>query len=264
MASPDRTQMFRHSTACRVTVGYSTDIGCRRDTNEDCVQLTEPSDPAVITAKGLLLIVADGMGGSEAGEVASRIAAHVISVSYYASTAKPAEALKIAFQEANSEIRRFAFDRPDWRGMGTTATAVAIVNGLAFCAHVGDSRLYLVRAGRIYRMTEDHSAVNEMVKRGAISQDEARRHADRNVILRALGGGDNIETALWNEPMSVGTGDRIVACTDGLHDVVADDEIRRAAEDGGPPWACEQLVALARQRGGPDNITVAIAAMEAA
>lgn len=262
MATTGQTPGSRYPAACRVVVGYSTDPGCRRDTNEDCVQLSEPSDPNLLDAKGVLVLVADGMGGSEAGEVASRIAACVVSASYYASAAGPADALKTAFQEANAEIRRFVQSRPDWRGMGTTCTAVAIANGVAYCAHVGDSRVYLVRGGRIYRMTEDHSAVNEMVKKGAISPEEARRRTDRNVILRALGGRDDIDTAIWNEPLGLAPQDRIAVCTDGLHDVLTDEEIRQGAVSGAPPGACENLVALARQRGGPDNITVAIAAAE--
>jgi protein phosphatase len=147
------------------------------------------------------------------------------------------------------------------RGMGTTCTALVLRHGLAYCAHVGDSRLYLVRDGEIFLMTEDHSAVMHLVKSGAISPAEARHHPDKNVIVRALGGRPKVEVSAWPKPLGVRPGDRFVLCSDGLYDLVEDIEIRGAALSYMPQVACERLVALARERGGPDNISVGILAM---
>lgn len=255
MAAPSGSAAPAQAWSLRAA--YATDVGCLRNLNEDCVQWTEPSDAALLSRRGVLMVVADGMGGAEAGEVASRIAAHVVTTVYYESPLQPAQALRAGFEQANGEIRTFAARRPEWRGMGSTCTALAVENGLAHSAHAGDSRIYLLRGGQLYRLTEDHSAVNEMVKRGELTPEQARTHSDRNIILRALGGHDTIETAVWEQPVPLMPGDRFLLCTDGLHDVVADKEIGVALSERTPPDACEALIALARRRGGPDNVTVA-------
>jgi protein phosphatase len=224
--------------------------------------VVQPSDPELLDRKGVLIVVADGMGGCQAGEVASRIAAETVTRVYYASDAEPQSALAAAFQQANSEIYQFSLHRDDLNGMGTTCTALAIQGGVAHSAHVGDSRLYLVRSSSIYQMTEDHSVVNELIKQGIITPHAARHHADRNIILRALGSRASIEVATWEQPLPVRAGDRFVLCSDGLHDTVTDDEIRLATESAEAAAACESLVGTARSRGGYDNITVAIARVD--
>jgi protein phosphatase len=124
---------------------------------------------------------------------------------------------------------------------------------------VGDSRLYLRRGGQTYLMTEDHSAVMEMVKHGIITMEEARHHAEKNVILRALGTSPEVEAAIWEKPLPIQIGDQFLLCSDGLYDLVEDAEINKAlADTTSPHEACEQLIALAKQRGGHDNITVGI------
>ncbi len=132
----------------------------------------------------MLAIVADGMGGHSGGEVASSLAVDIISGTYYELEGDPAEALKTALENANKQIYEASTNDENLKGMGTTCTALAIFGSQAIVAHVGDSRLYLLRAGEIYLMTEDHSAVMEMVKNGIISLEEARHHEDKNVILR--------------------------------------------------------------------------------
>jgi protein phosphatase len=150
-------------------------------------------------------------------------------------------------------------------GMGTTCTALVLQQGVAFSAHVGDSRIYMRRGGQIYLMSEDHSAVMEMVKHGIISMEEARHHADKNVILRALGTSPEVEAAIWERPLPIQIGDQFLVCSDGLYDLVEDDEIERAlASAASPHEACEQLIALAKQRGGHDNITVGIVHIQSA
>jgi PPM family protein phosphatase len=258
MAFPTRPEPGPFS----VSASLITDCGCVRDLNEDCCQFVQPSDPDLLSRKGVLIVVADGMGGCQAGEVASRIAVETVARAYYTSDGEPGTALADAFREANSEIYRFSHLREELSGMGTTCTALAIQGRVAHSAHVGDSRLYLVRSGWIYQMTEDHSMVKELIKQGVLTPDAARHHVDRNIILRALGSRATIEVATWDQPLPVRAGDRFVLCSDGLHDAITDEEIRLATESELVEVACETLVATARGRGGNDNITVAIARVE--
>ena len=258
--------MFWHRRNSRkptneVEVSLLSDIGCCRETNEDAGQIIRPTDPKVLAEKGALLVVADGMGGSEGGEIASQLAIQTIGCSYYADGSQVSAALINAFTKANDAIHRLSLERPELKGMGTTCTALVLGEDLAWVAYVGDTRLYLVRDGGIYRMVEDHSAVMELVKQGVVSLQEARRHADRNVILRALGTHEQICVSTWNAPLPIRTGDQFVLCTDGLYDQIEDEEIRNATDAATPAAACSTLIALARQRGGSDNITVAVARM---
>jgi protein phosphatase len=215
----------------------------------------------LLERKGLLLIVADGMGGHSAGEVASNLAVNWISRAYYDDPREPQAALTGAVEEANRTIFETAQGDENLRGMGTTCTALVLQNGSAIAAHVGDSRLYLVRDQAIYLMTEDHSAVMEMVKRGFISLEAARHHPDKNIILRALGSQPEVEVSTWEQPFPVREGDAFLVCSDGLYDLVEDDEIRQTVLSSSPHSACEKLIALAKNRGGHDNITVGIVSL---
>ncbi len=141
--------------------------------------------------------------------------------------------------------------------MGTTCTALVLQNGAAFCAYVGDSRLYLVRNGEIFLMTEDHTAVMEMVRNGLITFEEARCHPERGVLVRACGTQPAVEVSIWKEPFPVRVGDVFVLCSDGLSDLVNEEEIKSAvAQD--VPSAGASLITLAKERGGHDNITVGL------
>lgn len=244
-----------------VVVSLQTDPGCQREINEDQILFHRPNDPALLERKGLLVVVADGMGGHSAGEVASRMAIEIIDRVYYNDANDPASALKSALQEANFEIHKASLEEEGLKGMGTTCTALVLQNGSAIAAHVGDSRLYLVRGGQIYLMTEDHSEVMEMVKRGLISLEEARHHPDKNVILRAIGSHPEVQVSTWDEPFPTCEGDRFLLCSDGLYDLVEDDEIKCAVEQAEPQAACESLVALAKERGGHDNISVGVVSL---
>lgn len=244
-----------------VVASLLTDVGCQREINEDCIRFVQPGDPDVANKKGLLVLVADGMGGHSAGEVASSMAIDVISRLYYQELGDPQSALKSAFNQASREIFEVSEKDENLKGMGTTCTALVLKNGTALAAHVGDSRLYLVRDGQIYLMTEDHSEVMEMVKRGLISLEEARHHPDKNVILRAIGSHPEVEVSTWDEPFPAREGDRFLLCSDGLYDLVEDDEIKRAVEHAEPQSACESLIALAKERGGHDNISVGIVSL---
>ncbi|HVF92671.1 MAG TPA: Stp1/IreP family PP2C-type Ser/Thr phosphatase [Blastocatellia bacterium] len=242
----------------RVVASLRTDVGCVREINEDSGKYVQPTSPEVLESKGMLFVVADGMGGHSAGEVASSIAVETVSRVYYDDKSDPEESLKKAFQQANRDIHAVSLKNASLSGMGTTCTALVLRDGTALAAHVGDSRLYLVRDGRIYVMTEDHSAVMEMVKSGLISLEEARHHPDKNIILRAVGSQPDVEVSSWEEPFPVRASDQFVLCSDGLYDLVEDEEIKQAVLDAAPHVACESLISLAKDRGGYDNITVGI------
>jgi PPM family protein phosphatase len=247
-----------------VVVGMSSDVGCVRELNEDSGRYVQPEDPEVLSLKGVLVVVADGMGGHSAGEVASRLAVEVVTRAYYEDRDDPRTALENAFHEANHEIHKAAEKDASKTGMGTTCTALVLQDGTAISAHVGDSRLYLVREGSIYLMTEDHSAVMEMVKAGLITLEQARHHPEKNVILRAMGSHPEVEVTTWQEPFPVRAGDRFLLCSDGLYDLVEDEEIKQIVMLSAPPTACDNLIALAKERGGHDNITVGIVGLIAA
>ncbi len=244
-----------------LAVGMLSDVGCVRELNEDSGTYIQPDDPELLRSKGLLIVVADGMGGHSAGEVASRLAVDVITRAYYEHEGDPRSALEKAFHEANHEIHKAAEKDASKNGMGTTCTALVLQNGTAISAHVGDSRLYLVREGAIYLMTEDHSAVMEMVKAGLITLEQARHHPEKNVILRAMGSHAEVEVTTWQEPFPVRAGDRFLLCSDGLYDLVEDEEIKQVVISADPHSACESLIALAKERGGHDNITVGIVSL---
>jgi protein phosphatase len=198
------------------------------------------------------------MGGHAAGEVASEMAANIIRCAYYRQSAEPHKALENAFFEANRRIYHTAKRHLPYQGMGTTCTALVLRGGAAYAAHVGDSRLYLVRGRAIYLMTEDHSVVMQMLRHGLIHQDQVRYHTDKNIILRALGTKPRVAISTWGKPFPVKADDRFVLCTDGLSDLVHEGDIQAVTLAEEPDVACETLVALAKKCGGYDNITVGV------
>ncbi len=248
-------------SAFEMDASVQTDKGCVREINEDSGRMVRPADPALLASKGTLVVVADGMGGHSAGEVASQMAADIVSRLYYETRAEPGAALKRAVEEANRQIHGAAAEDAEKHGMGTTCTALALCGGHAYAAHVGDSRLYMLRGKQLYQLSEDHSAVNEMVKLGIITKEQARTHEDKNVILRALGTTPEVEVSTL-EPFAVREGDRYLLCSDGLHDLVLEDEIASVLSESEDTHAAgERLIAMAKERGGHDNITVGIIAI---
>lgn len=237
-----------------------TDVGCDREINEDNVRYIGLVEADRRAGRGTLVIVADGMGGHAAGEVASRMAVDVIARVYYESDLPAAQALEQAFHEANRAIYEAA-QTDDRQGMGTTSTALVLLGNTALYAHVGDSRLYLIRDDGLYLMSEDHSLVMEMVRQGLLTQEEARHHDDKNVILRALGTKPDVEVTTWPQPLHVGPGDRFLLCSDGLYDLVEDQEMLEIVNTASPHAAAEALIALAKERGGHDNITIGLVAL---
>ncbi len=248
----------------RLEVGQRTDVGRKRTVNEDTLGLLLPPDAAVVEQLGALFVVADGMGGHAKGEVASTLAVDTVLSSYQRSEAPTlGERLVTALREANAAIWDEASRQVDHAGMGTTVVCGLVVGGELLVSNAGDSRAYLVRARRARQLTRDHSWVGEMVAAGKLTPDEARRHKMRNVITRCLGGRPDLEVPLYPR-QQLAAGDMLVLCTDGLWGTMNDQEIADLATFNAPQVAAERLVALANERGGPDNITVIIVRFERA
>jgi protein phosphatase len=244
-------------TTTTVTFAHITDIGRVRARNEDFLGAFEPDDPELLGSRGRLFVVADGMGGHPRGDLASRLAVQTLHDAYYdAQRSEPLpEALRVSVQIANEVVYRESGAAAGQEPMGTTLTALIIREHDAFLAHVGDSRAFLIRGRQIRQLTEDHSLVAELVREGVLSAAEAEHHPSAHVVLRALGLAHDVAIEVQG-PLPLRNGDGLVLCTDGLTRQVRPHEIRRLAESRAPHRACEGLVSLANERGGPDNITV--------
>jgi serine/threonine protein phosphatase PrpC len=245
------------SKQLRLEVAELTDVGRRRDSNEDNLTRLVPKDPKLMDQKGAIFVVADGMGGHAAGEVASEIAVETIREEYYESASEDvAEALVRAIKQANQVIYERATEQAGRAGMGTTCVAVVARGGVAYIANVGDSRVYLIRDGQIRQVTHDHSWVAEQVRAGMLTEEQARTHAHRNVITRALGTQPEVEADLFIEPIQ--DGDLFLLCSDGLSGPVSDSDLNRIVLAGTPQEAVRDLIAQANEQGGPDNITAVL------
>jgi protein phosphatase len=236
-----------------------SDIGCQRENNEDQYAYWEPATDEEFAYKGRLAMVADGMGGHEGGQEASRIAIETIQ-EVFAETigGDPQSLLLTGFQTAHQRILRHADGHPELHGMGTTATAIALVDKQLFYAHVGDSRLYLVRGGNIARVTHDHSYVGRLVDNGVISSAEAEIHPQRHILTAALGAGGEISPETPEQAIALQRGDVLVLCTDGLWGLLSENEIQNAVANDEPSAACQALIKMTKDRGGPDNITLQV------
>ena len=240
-------------------VSCQSDIGCHRENNEDSFGYWEPEDDQQFQRKGRLAIVADGMGGYEGGQEASRLAVETIIASYRDSDgACPQKALTAALQTAHDQIRQYAVEHPHMRGMGTTCTTIAIVHNSLYYVHVGDTRLYLLRGGQIIQVTRDHSYVGQLVEAGMITRADAEKHPQRNILTAALGTSTDLIMDSPGTPEILQSGDTLVLCSDGLWGQVHDPEILEALAGKSAEEAGRGLIQLARERGGPDNITVEI------
>jgi len=243
----------------KMEVAGVSDVGCQRHNNEDHYSYWESANEAEFGRKGRLLIVADGMGGHEGGQEASHLAVEAIQETYVsASGDDPQAALAAGFHQAHGRIARYASEHPELRGMGTTATAAVILNDHLYYTHIGDSRLYLLRDGSISRQTHDHSYVSRLVENGTLTTAEAEVHPQRHVLTAALGVGLEVSPDAPAAPVPVKPNDTVLLCTDGLWGMLSETEIHDIAVAHGAEEACQALVALAKKRGGPDNITVQI------
>ncbi len=231
---------------------HLTDTGCVREANEDAIGSWPCED-------GLVFAVADGLGGHNAGEVASALALEVLAEELHNSAGAPvAKRLRSAVQEANLRIYTKATTVPELRRMGTTLTVTAVVGDRLIAAHVGDCRLYLLRDGSLTQLTKDHTWVWEQVQYGILSPEEARNHPKRHVLSRALG--QDLIVSIDSLTMPIQAGDVLLQCSDGIHGLLPEDELRGLlASEMHPDAACRALVHRARERGGDDNLSVQIA-----
>ena len=257
-----------------VTVRARTDLGRTRDHNEDAflvadltTRTTDLTDggPHSVGERGLVFLVADGMGGAAAGELASSMAAdlifrHLIESSTEGAGGDPevfAQHLRGAVEQANEYIHTYSKEHPDVRGMGTTATVAGVLQGTLYLAQVGDSRGYLVRDGVATQITKDQSLMQRLVDAGELTEEEAAQSERRNIILQALGPDAKIRVDLtWQE---LHRGDTLVICSDGLSGQVKREELAALLEqEKDLDVLCDKLIAMANERGGPDNITVVL------
>jgi protein phosphatase len=248
-----------------------TDRGMVRRNNEDSSLALDVSEPNTLGAESYgIYLVADGMGGHQAGEVASEMATQMISATLLDSLRQASESLspshlvKQAMERANTEVYNMAGSNPEFSTMGTTVTLGLRLGNELYLGHIGDSRAYLIRKGRIQQLTEDHSLVACLLKAGAITLEEAKMHPDRGKILRCLGvsAGVTIDTYRQTgnqDKLTLHNGDSLVFCTDGLTGYVSDGEILDCLQGGGNAHSiCQDLVNLANLRGGEDNISVIV------
>jgi PPM family protein phosphatase len=230
----------------KISVGAKTDVGLVREGNEDSYLVEEP-----------LFVVADGMGGHLAGDVASSIAVDVIARRAQDTDLSEEDGLRTAVREANAAIWERSQDDSALRGMGTTCTLVLVVDSEARFAHVGDSRAYLFREGELSQLTEDHTLVGRMVREGRLTAEEAEHHPQRSIITRALGVDSDVAVDTFSQELI--EGDRLLICSDGLTSMAPADAIAGTlSSESDPQRAAESLVQLAIEHGGEDNVTVVI------
>ncbi|HEU5169420.1 MAG TPA: Stp1/IreP family PP2C-type Ser/Thr phosphatase [Gemmatimonadales bacterium] len=269
---------MRHGPV-RVSVFGKTDPGRTRDHNEDTFLVADLSaglaslEPEVrdhvIGPKGSLFIVADGMGGAAAGEIASQMAVDLIYdhlASVWAGDTDSSEErfayrMREAMEIANERIHEYAKQHPEMRGMGTTATVAGVYGAGIWLAQIGDSRGYLARAGEVIQLTKDQSLMQRLVDAGELTEEEAEHSERRNIILQALGPDPRVKVDVTHQPLR--RGDTLVICSDGLSSQVRREEIGELLRQHPDlAAACGALIDLANGRGGPDNITVVLARFE--
>src|SRR5262245_2975275 len=255
----------------RMLVAALTDVGRARTTNEDAFTVIDLAsgqnlgdlkvDQEIeLQDRGVLLALSDGMGGHQAGEVASALVLDSLQAALRdESPGGIKEQLEAAVQRANANVLSAAQSR-ERRGMGATLTAVFVRSAEAYIAEVGDSRAYLLRKGRLRQITRDQSLVQLMVDHGVMSPAEASKAPGRNVILQAMGLAADVRVAIAR--LELRRGDRFLLCSDGISNAVADEELRAILTDSTPRAACETMIALANDRGGLDNQTAIIADLE--
>lgn len=246
------------SSRLRVRGAMLSHPGLARSSNEDSVIYSVPEAGSAEAAKGVLALIADGMGGHAHGEVASQMATQTVHYLFYRRGQSVPAALTEGFAAANFAIYERSQTDEACSGMGTTCTAVAVRDGQIWLGHVGDSRAYLIRDGEIRLISRDDSLVAEMVRQGKLTEAEAQDFPDRHVLLRALGIATQVEPTIWQEPLPAREGDILVLCSDGLTDVVRDETIHQTAAVMAPYEACEALIQHALDAGGPDNVSVGV------
>jgi serine/threonine protein phosphatase PrpC len=240
-----------------------TDVGRVRSSNEDAVAFVIPSKNDPAASRGCLLIVADGMGGHAAGEVASALAVEAVRRVYFSLQEPVPESLMIAFETANRAIFEHSKKNPNCKGMGTTCTALAVHDGQVWLAHVGDSRAYILRGGKLKQLSDDQTLHAQMIREGLMTEEESKTSGGGNVVLQALGTGPDVVPRVWGKGIPLIEGDTLVLCSDGLWNMVDDASIAEMAARTAPQDACQDLIDAALEAGGYDNVSVGIFAVRA-
>jgi protein phosphatase len=245
----------------QVTMGAATDPGIKKDENQDYYAYHIPESGS---RKGILMALADGMGGRSGGSLASKIAVEVLMQEYYKDTSHSIpQALERAFHKANESVWSRGYNDIDLKGMATTLTAVVLKGSKAYFAHVGDSRGYIVSRNEISRFTQDHSFVAELVKAGQITEEEAESHPDANIITRAVGLDQAVKVDAPADPLRIQSGQYVMLCCDGVFKVLTDkDLLTTVNEFRAPEVISQKLIRKAIDRGTTDNVTVLIARVE--
>lgn len=242
-----------------ISIGSVSHRGVVRKDNQDCCDYCIPGED--LRSRGVLLIVADGMGGQSGGATAAKLAVDVLMMEYYrCETHDVLEALQYSFRRANEEIAERAREEAELRGMATTLTAAVVKEDRLYYAHVGDSRGYFISDRKITQFTTDHSFVADLIRAGVITEEEAETHPKRNVITRAVGAEVDLKVDVPQKDFKIREDEYILLCSDGLYKVLKDEEIRSFFDRfQAPEQLCDEMVKQAIARGGPDNITVMIA-----
>jgi serine/threonine protein phosphatase PrpC len=252
----------------KMRVSARTDVGRVRTTNEDGLAVNDlasgeqidvtGADKALdVQERGVLLALSDGMGGHQAGEIASALVLESLQAALQQEARGPIHTqLEEAVQRANQTVMNAAI-ADNRRGMGATLTAVFVRGAEAYIAEVGDSRAYLLRNGRLRQITRDQSLVQLMVDHGVMSAEEAKRSASKNVILQAMGLAPDVRVAIAR--LELRRNDRFLLCSDGVTNEVSDEELKETLTGSVPRAACETMISLANERGGRDNSTVIVA-----
>jgi protein phosphatase len=246
------------ATELRFVGAMLSDVGRVRTLNEDSVAFVIPPESEEPAARQGLILVADGMGGHSAGEIASAIAAEVVRRCLFEFKGTVPHVLSLAFESANRTIFQYGQTHPDCAGMGTTCTVLVIRGDKAWLGHVGDSRAYLLRDGALTQLSEDQTLVAKMVRDGTLTPEEAKTSEHSNVILQALGTAPTVAPQFSGEALALLPGDTLIVCSDGLHGLVEDDAIAQIAARLAPAEACQELVQAALRAGGHDNVSVGI------
>ena len=230
-----------------------TDVGQKRNMNQDYVYTSEKP----VGNLPNLFVVADGMGGHNAGDFASKYTVQQLVTSIESNQeTNPIKIMRQSIEAANKELITKSYENSELAGMGTTLVAATVVNDYIYVANIGDSRLYIINNG-IKQITKDHSLVEEMIRLGEIDREDARNHPDKNIITRAIGAGEEIAVDFFE--MKLEQGDTILMCSDGLTNMIEDEEIREIIESQKTPeQKTEKLVQIANKNGGKDNIAVII------
>ncbi len=237
-----------------------TDLGNIRTNNEDMGLFFKLADENVIREKGYMLIVADGMGGHQAGEVASGMATDIVSHEYFKLNGGDVEKnLAKVLTLANKTIFEKASSSDTHKGMGTTCTVLVIIDKAVYYAHVGDSRAYIQKGNAIVQITKDHTYVQELVSSGDITPEEAATHPKRNILTNAMGTKPDMRIDTGKCELTFENNDRLLLCSDGLYDYLNENELKEILFSNTIKTAADIMITQAKARGGHDNITVVLA-----